>query len=229
MKLKAAFHRAIQAIRANILPGLLLQSLMIVFLALYVTHDGTRQFLAQIESIKQEAGFFFTFASYAISAAILPELLAIGFFQQCRITRRNIRNMLTGIPAWGLIGIMVDLFYRGQMLWLGAGQNWQTVISKMLVDQFLFSPLICTPITVAYFLWRDWGFRKSAFSQIFSLSFFPERVIPVQAAGWVIWIPGVCLVYFMPSGLQIPIAVLIQTFWVLVFTMVNRPGNSRTP
>lgn len=229
MKLKAAFQRAAKAIRANLLPGLLLQSLMIVFLALYVTHDGTRQFLTQVESIKQEAGLLFSFTSYAISAAILPELLAIGFFQQCRITRRNIRNILTGLPAWGMIGIMIDLFYRGQILWLGTGQNWQTVTSKMLIDQFLFSPLICTPITIAYFLWRDMGFRKTALSQIFSSSFFPDRVIPVQAAGWVIWVPGVCLVYFMPSGLQIFVAVLIQTFWVLVFTMVNRPGYSRAP
>jgi len=38
-----------------------------------------------------------------------------------------------------------------------------------------------------------------------------------------IWIPGVCLIYFMPSELQIPIAALIEAFWVLVFTVVHRP------
>jgi len=42
-------------------------------------------------------------------------------------------------------------------------------------------------------------------------------------AGWCIWIPGVSLVYFMPSALQFPIAVLIQCFWVLIFTVINKP------
>jgi hypothetical protein len=223
MKFRAALRIAAQGARANLLPGLLLQSLMLVFLALYVMHEGTRNFLGQVADLKQEAGYLFAFTSYVLSAALLPEILRIGFFQDGRPTRRNLWNFLTAAPAWGLAGILVDAFYRAQIVWFGSGHDWQTIVAKVLVDQFLFSPLLSNPLIVGYFAWRDSGFRRGAARSIFRRGFYLDRVFPVQVAGWGIWIPGVALVYFMPSELQIPVASLIQSFWVLVFLFVNRP------
>jgi hypothetical protein len=226
MKFRAALRIAAQGARANLLPGLLLQCLMLVFLALYVMHEGTRQFLSQVANIKQEAGYAFAFVSYVLSAALLPEILRIGFFQEGRPMWRNLRNFLTAAPAWGLMGMLVDAFYRTQVLWFGAGHDFQTILCKMLVDQFLFSPFISNPLMVAYFGWRDAGFRRRAARELFRRGFFLERVFPVQVAGWCIWIPGVTLVYFMPSELQIPVASFIQSFWVLVFLFINRPRKA---
>lgn len=223
MRFRAALRIAAQGARANLLPGLLLQSLMIVFLALYVMHEGTREVLGRVADLKQEAGFAFAFVSYMISAALLPEILRIGFFQEGKPNRRNLWNFLTAAPAWGLMGILVDLLYRFQVIWFGAGHDWQTLLCKVAVDQLLFSPLISNPLMVGYFAWRDAGFRRRAAGGIFHRGFFLDRVFPVQVAAWCIWIPGVSLVYFMPSDLQIPVASLIQAFWVLVFLFVNRP------
>ncbi len=223
MKFRSALKVALQAARANLLPGLLLQSLMIVFFALYVKHEGTRQFLAQVADLKHQAGYLFAFVSYVLSAALLPEILRIGFFQGARPRWRNLRNFLTAAPAWGMMGVAVDAFYRLQGYWFGTGSDVGTIAMKVVVDQFVFSPFLANPIMVGYFLWRDSGFRKSGLRQIFHRSFYFDRMFPVQVAGWCIWIPGVCLVYFMPSELQMPVAALIQSFWVLVFTFVNRP------
>jgi hypothetical protein len=226
MRFRAALRTAAQGARANLLPGLLLQSLMIVFLALYVMHEGTREVLAQVADLKHEAGFLFAFVSYVLSAALLPEILRIGFFQGGLPTRRNLWNFLTAAPAWGLMGMAVDLLYRSQVVWFGPGNDWQTILCKVLVDQFLFSPFFSNPVMVGYFAWRDSGFRRRAAREIFQRGFFLDRVFPVQVAGWCVWIPGVCLVYFMPSELQIPVASLIQAFWVLVFLFVNRPRKA---
>jgi len=196
---------------------------MLVFLALYVMHEGTRQVLAQVADLKQEAGYAFAFVSYILSAAFLPEILRIGFFQEGRPTRRNLWNFLTAAPVWGLMGMLVDVFYRAQVFWFGAGHDWQTLVCKVFVDQFLFSPFLTNPLMVGYFAWRDAGFRRRAAREIFRRGFFLDRVFPVQVAGWGIWIPGVTVVYFMPSELQLPIASLIQSFWVLVFLFINRP------
>lgn len=222
MNFKFALKTAKAAARANLLPGLLLQTLMVVFLALYVKHEGTRQFLANVANLKHEAGYLFAFISYLVSAALLPEILRVGFFQNGRLTRWNIWNFLTAAPAWGSIGVLVDFFYRCQAAWFGTGNDWFTILCKMLVDQFLYSPFIGTPLTIAYFAWRDMRFRPRALRQVFNPGFLAERVFMVQVAGWCIWIPGVCLVYFMPSEMQVPVAVLIQCFWVLVFTLVNK-------
>lgn len=226
MRFRNALRVAAQGARANLLPGLLLQALMLVFLALYLMHEGTREVLGRIADLKQEAGFAFAFFSYVLSAALLPEILRVAFFQEGKANRRNLWNFLTAAPFWGLMGVLVDILYRCQIVWFGAGQDWQTILSKVAVDQFLFSPFISNTLTVGYFTWRDEGFRRGAARGIFCRGFFLDRVFPVQVAAWCIWIPAVSLVYFMPSELQIPVASLIQAFWVLVFLFINRPRKT---
>lgn len=220
--LSRALRLAWASARANLLPGLLLQCLLVVFFSAYVAHDGTRAFLGEIAKIKQVAGYWFAFVSYIVAAALLPEILRIAFFQGGRITRRNLWNFLTAAPAWGFLGMLVDYFYRCQAVWFGSGQDAATLALKIFVDQFVYSPLIANPLALVWFFWRDEGFRPSAWRQVFCAEFFLERVIPVQVAGWMIWIPGVALVYLMPPLLQVPVAVLIQVFWVLVFTTLGQ-------
>ena len=227
MKLREALIVARRAIRANLLPGLLLQAIMVGFLSLYLLHDGTRQFLVRVADLKHETGYWFTFVSYIISAALLPEILRVVFSQGGKATRSNLWNFLTAAPFWGLMGMLIDLFYRGQALWFGVGNDWPTILIKVLVDQFLFSPFLSNPLSVGYFSWRDLHFSVPAARTIFRPGFYFDRVFPVQVAGWCIWIPGVCMVYFMPSELQIPVATLLQSFWVLVFLLINRPRLTR--
>lgn len=224
MNLASALKTARRAVRVNLLPGLLLQGILLIFLSLYLWHEETREALGHVSLLKEESGYAFAFVSYVISAALLPELLQICFFQRGRMMWRNVRSFLTAAPLWGCIGMLVDLFYRLQGIWFGTGNDLGTVLSKMVVDQFLYSPLINTPICVIYFFWRDGGFRSGALQEILRPAVLMERVFAIQVAGWCIWIPGVCLVYFMPPALQIPVAVLIQCFWVLIFTVVNRPA-----
>jgi len=229
MNFRDAVHKATAGAKANLLPGLLLQALMLVFFCLYISHEGTRHFLANIADIKREAGYRFAFVSYVIAAAFLPELLRVAFFQDGRATRANLWSFLTAAPFWGCIGMLVDYFYRLQMTWFGPGDSLGIVLTKMVVDQFIFSPFLCLPLTLSYFIWRDAGFRLApAAREIFSLSFIIDRAIPSQVAGWMIWIPGVSLVYFVHSELQIPVAALIQTFWVLVLTFTSRRTQSRS-
>ena len=64
---------------------------------------------------------------------------------------------------------------------------------------------------------------------IFRADFAFEKVFPVAVAGWCVWIPGVLLVYSMPPLLQIPVAVFIQVFWVLLFTTVEESLRKKSP
>ena len=225
--LRRALQSAASAVRANLLPGLLLQCLMVVFLSAYVAHEGTRRFLAEVAGIRQEAGYLFAFVSYAAAAALLPEILRIAFFQGGRPACRNLWLFLTAAPAWGCLGILVDFFYRCQAEWFGSGTGMMTILPKVLVDQMLVSPLIFNPLTIAWFIWRDENFRSSAWRKIFRPGFYMDRVFPVQVSGWIIWIPGVALVYSMPPLLQIPVAVLIQAFWALVFTTLGQAPEKK--
>jgi hypothetical protein len=209
------------AIRANILPGLLLQGLMAVFVFAYLTHDGTRDFLSAVAGVKQQSGLAFAFFSYVVAAAVLPEILRIVFFQSGRPERRNLLNFLAAAPAWGVMGMIVDVFYRYQSAWFGDGASLAAVVPKVIVDQLLFSPLFSNPVMVGYFALCAGGFRREAWGEVLQTGFYVEKVVPVMVAGWMIWIPGVSVVYSMPQLLQIPVAVIIQCFWVLVFTTIG--------
>ena len=209
------------AAKANLLPGLLLQCLLLAFFSLYVAHEGTRRFLGDVAHVKQEAGYAFSFFSYALAGGVMPELLRVVFFQSGKLTRKNLWHLLTAAPFWGALGMIIDLLYRLQVVWFGNGHDCYTLSRKTLVDQFLFAPFLSAPLIVGWFLLRDEGFRPSAFRMIFCADFIFEKVFPVTVAGWCVWIPGVILVYSMPPLLQIPVAVFIQVFWVLLFTTVE--------
>jgi hypothetical protein len=101
------------------------------------------------------------------------------------------------------------------------GNAWQIIMVKVLVDQFVFSPFLSNPTTNAYLTLCTSGVNTKALKEIFSWDFVIEKLLPTQIAGWSVWIPGVCLVYFMPPLLQLPTAVLIQCFWVLLLTSLH--------
>jgi len=227
MGFRQSLRLAAAAAKVNLLPGLLLQCLMLAFFSLYVAHEGTRRFLEEVAQMKHEAGYLFSFFSYVVASALLPEIIRIVFFQSGKPTVRNLRMFFTAAPAWGLIGVLVDFFYHWQIVWFGSGTDWATLLCKMFVDQFLFSPFLSNPLILGWFVFRDAGFRSSAWRKIFCADFFLERVFPVQVAGWGVWIPGVLLIYFMPEFLQIPVAVLIQIFWVLLFTTIGESLRRR--
>lgn len=227
--LRESLRLAGQSARANFLPGLVLQVLLVGFLFLYLTHGGTQNFLGIVAETKQQAGFLFAFLSYVFAGAVLPEMLRVVLFQKGRFTRANAWSFVTSAPMWGCVGMLVDLLYRLQNMWFGTGNDWQTLVLKVSVDQFIFSPFICNLLIVAYFMWRDAKFTASVWQKIWHPDFIWERLFPVQVAAWCVWIPGVTLVYFMPPLLELPVAVLIQCFWVLVLTTVNYRISLRPP
>ena len=220
-RFRQSLATAFQAAKFNFLPGLLLQSVLALFLVAYLTHDGTREVLGNVAELKQQSGFSFTFVSFFFAGGVLPELLRIGFFQKCRVTRLNLWNAATGGIIWGGMGILVDLLYRGQSIWFGNESNFQTIFLKVLVDQLIYSPFIANPLAVGLLTWRNARFAPNELRKMLCGSFYLDNVLPIQVAGWCVWIPAVSLVYFMPPALQVPIAVLIQAFWVLLLTTIN--------
>ncbi len=223
MTLRHSLRLAAAAARANLLPGLPLQAVLALFLAAYIWHEPTRAFLERIAVVKREQGYVFSFVAYAISAALLPEILRVLLLQRGRVTASNRYDLLTGIPLWGAWGMIVDGFYRLQSGWFGDSSGLGIVAVKMLIDQLLFSPFFGAPLLSAVFLWRDARFSRAVWRRdVFTPAFIWERVFPVQIAGWIVWVPAVSLVYFMPPALQLPVASLIQCFWVLIFLFINR-------
>ena len=155
MTFREAIRTGLRAARTNLWPGLFLQALMVGFIAAYLLHDGTRNFLERVGEVRREIGYGFTFVSYMLSGALLPELLRIGFFQGWRPRWENLWNFALTGPFLGCMGMMVDFFYRCQNDWFGSGNDWRTLVIKVLVDQFLYSPFLANPASTVFFTLRD--------------------------------------------------------------------------
>jgi hypothetical protein len=229
--LQMPFREAItpikQAFKANIKPGVILWFFMLTFFAAYLTNPAFNEGLGRVSALKTSVGYPFSFAVYVFSAALLPEILIVFFFQKGRVAVKNFYNFVFVGLLFGIIGIFTDIFYSYQALWFGE-TGLKSLLLKAFVDQGLYSP-VANFLLVSIFFLRENGIRKDVITSILTLKFAIAKVLPVVVAGWCVWIPGVMLVYSMPTALQLPVASLILCFWVLIFTFVAGPKEVPTP
>jgi hypothetical protein len=210
-----------QAAKANLVPGLIVQTLLAALVLAYYFWTPAREALGVLATAKAAWGYGFSLLSGVVAGAVLPELLIIAVFQRGGVRWQNARNLVFASCFWGCSTMVVDGFYRLQAVMFGTGIDWVTLLKKVVVDQFLYTPFWATPIGMAVFEWRNQRYRLAGLSRVASVPFYMERTVPTLIAGWVVWIPMVTLVYALPSLLQIPVCSLALTFWVMLFTWMN--------
>ncbi|MEO6052791.1 MAG: hypothetical protein ABIP97_02150 [Chthoniobacterales bacterium] len=210
-----------QAAKRNFVPALILQIAMGAVLAAYILHEPTRQSLGGVAHLKKEYGYLFSFLANGLAAGLLPEILSIACFQGWKIRKRNLSNAVFGFFFWGLMGMLIDFFYRCQGVWFGNTADVRTVAIKVCVDMFIFSAFLACPMTILAIRWRDRDHHSPALREISTLNFLRTNLAAVVVANWAVWIPIVSVVYAMPPELQIPICVTAEAFWVMLLTTMH--------
>lgn len=208
------------AVRANLLPGLVLWCGLAALVLAYVLSPAVQAGLATWGSAKQAGGYPFAFVSYAAFAVLVPEALGQLLLKQ-PWRKTQWADMAYATLVFGSIGITVDLFYALQVSLFGEGNDGATIAKKMLVDQFVYSPMT-TFAVIALFAWREDGYRARSWKRVVSAEFLSSRYLPLMVALWCVWIPGVLAIYFMPTALQFPVASLILSFWILIFKFIRK-------
>ncbi len=211
----------LRAARANLVPALVIQTAVVSVVLAYYFWKPARAWLARLAEFKGEGGYLFSLVSGALAGGLLPELLTVAVFQRWRVRRENLSSLAFGACFWGLMALVVDLFYRAQALLFGSGVDLATVLKKAAVDQFVFTPFITIPLTVVVFEWRYAGFRFSGVPRVLSLDFYMGKVLPAAGSGLGFWLPVVLLVYCLPLPLQFPLFTLALTLWVMIFTWIS--------
>jgi hypothetical protein len=211
----------LRAARANLVPALVIQAAVVSVVLAYYFWEPARAWLARLAEFKRAGGYLFSLVSGALAGGLLPELLTVAVFQRGRVRRENLNGLVFGVCFWGLMGMMVDALYRAQALAFGDGVDLATVIKKAAVDQFLFTPFVSIPLTVAVFEWRHAGYRFAGTARVLSLDFYTRKVLPAVVSGVGFWLPVVLLVYCLPLPLQFPLFTLALTLWVMIFTWIS--------
>lgn len=218
---EAPWMVGLQAARANLIPALIVQGVMLALVLGYYFYPPTTLWLNQLAALKQSWGYGYSALSAAIAGGVVPEIMRVLWFQKGRMVRANGVNLLFTIPFWGCVGLMVDGFYRMQAEWFGSEVTFRVVATKVIVDQFIYNPLIAGPIGAWFYDWKLSGSSLSNIRRFFTLMYYREVILPILFATWCVWIPLVTILYSLPSLLQIPLFGLALAMWVILYTWIS--------
>jgi len=218
---EAPWMAGIRAARANLVPALVLQGIMLLLLLAYYFYPPTARWLNHLAELKGRWGYGYSAFASVIAGAFIPEILRILVFQKARVLRTNFSNLLFTIPFWGCTGMVVDLFYRSQAEWFGTEVTFKIVATKVIVDQFVFNPLWAGPSGAWFYDWKNSGYSFRNLRRFVTWEYYREVVVPVLFATWGVWIPVVAILYSLPPLLQIPLFTLALAMWVILYTWIS--------
>ena len=206
--------------RQNRVPALVLQAFAGAILLVYFFVPGARPVFETVETLKARSGPGFALVSTAVFGGLIPWMVLRA---RGRIKSRDALAQLAFLVIfWAVQGLIVDALYTFQDRMFGSGRDWQTLLTKMLVDQGPFNLLYATPNTLIFYGWRNAGFSWTRFWRGLNRQPLLHRYITIQVSGWVTWIPAVLMVYSLPPDLQIPLFNLVLCFFSLLLAFVSR-------
>ena len=91
---EAPWAAGLRAARANLIPGLILQAIMLSLLLGYYFYPPTTGLLNQLADLKWRWGYGYSIVASVIAGAVIPELMRIIIFQRGKVTRANFGNFL---------------------------------------------------------------------------------------------------------------------------------------
>lgn len=226
---EAPWMAGLRAARANLVPALMVQGIMLALVLGYYFWPPTTRWLNQLAVLKQDWGIVYSAISAAIAGGLFPEIMRVALFQKGRLRKANAMNLVFTIPFWGCVGVMIDVFYRMQAVWFGNEVTFQIVTTKVIVDQFIYNPLIAGPIGAWFYDWKLSGCSFENIGRFLTAKYYREVIVPILFATWGVWIPLVAILYSLPSLLQIPLFGLALAMWVMLYTWMSeqrpQPGS----
>ena len=208
------------ALKDNFLPGIILWCIGIGLVCSYYFLDSSRPWFELVINLKNNYGFLYSAVSTAVFGGLIPylfmRLVGIGEFGN------NWKHGILFISYWGLRGVDVDAFYRFQSWLFGVDNTWQTIVQKVLFDQFVYCVIWATPITALFYEWKEAGYTLSFLNSPDWMNGLKDKIIIFLVSTWMVWIPATAIVYSLPSPLQIPLFNLTLCFFVLLVSVFSK-------
>jgi hypothetical protein len=218
MSIKASI---VSALKQNLLPGLVLQFFALALVLIYFFVPASQPVYAWFGVLKHDYGFLYAFVATAFFGGLIP-FLYLFVSKRLDASRSALALLLFYLIFWGLKGIEVDFFYQLQGKWFGYENDFKTIATKVIIDQFLYSALWAAPMITICYLWVENEFDLGKSIAAMDRKFFVEKIPTVIFSNWLVWIPAVSIVYSMPQDLQIPLFNLVLCFWVLILAVLNK-------
>lgn len=206
--------------RENRASCLALNTIAATLVVSYYQVPALAGFWESLGELKTRWSFGFACASTIFAAAVLPTVIQRA--QGVLPSEGRVRRLLLLTLFWGYRGMEIDLFYRVQGWLFGHGNDATTLVKKVLVDQFVMSPVWFVPTYVIALRWVDLGGSWSRTRPTLDREFWLRTCPTVLITNWLVWIPALALVYSLPAALQFPLFSVVMCFFILVVTMMTR-------
>ncbi len=215
------WQAGLRGARANLVPGVVLQVVALVFVLAYYRSEPTRAALAQLTAFRARTGFGFGIVSTGLFGGLLPFLyLRSNPASRSQYGWRQ-AVLLTGF--WAYKGFEIELWYRILARVVGQNPDALTIVTKTLLDQFVYCPAFAVPLTVLVYRWNALEFDLRGVAADFRRrGWYGRSVLPTLLANLGVWVPAVAIIYALPTPLQLPLQNLVLFFFTLLLAHLNR-------
>ena len=221
---EAPWRSGVRSARANLLPGFVLQVAALALVLAYYRHEPTRAALGRIVAWREEAGVVLSIVSTGFFGGLLPMLYLWMRRATCGMFSVGQAAVITAF--WAYKGFEVDLLYRLLARFVGEGHDVRTIAIKTVIDQFVYCPLIAVPVTVLLYEWVTARFDGEAVkADLRAGGWVRRRVVPVLISNVGVWLPAVCIIYALPTALQLPLQNLVLCFFTLLVAHQTRRAD----
>ncbi|PTY01150.1 hypothetical protein [Opitutus sp. ER46] len=223
---EAPWRAGLRGARANLAPGLVLQLLALLIVVAYYQHAPSQRAINALAHLHERAGVMFGIVSTGLCGGVIPFL-----YLRCRRATRDRFTLAGGatlIAFWAYKGLEVDLWYRFLAFVVGSGNEVGTVVTKMALDQFVYCPVFAVPVTVVVYEWIETRFRGTVLlADMRQGQWYRRRVLPVLLSNLGVWVPAVCIIYALPTPLQLPLQNLVLCFFTLLLATISARPTAR--
>lgn len=217
---EAPWAIGLRGARANLVPGLILQLVALAIALAYYFYGPVREALERLAAFRAETGFLYSFVATGIFGGVLPCLYL--WLHPATRGRYGLKQSVALCLFWAYKGIEVDLWYKVLVRVVGEDHHVRTVVTKMLLDQFVYCPLFAVPVTVLVYAWVETCFDARAVKEdVARPRWYARRALPNLISNIGVWFPTVCIVYALPTTLQIPLFNLVLCFFTLLLAHVS--------
>jgi len=214
------WQQSLAAAKANLLPGLALQSLAAALVFAYYFSPRAHEIFEAVAVIKSQWGWRFSMVSTGIFGGVIPYLY-LRLHPRSR-SATPFTHGLFYVLFWTYKGLEVDTLYRFQAWLFGADHAASTLVCKIAFDQFVYNPLWSAPMSLFFFHWKENGFSLLSLRRTSWPAYWRSALPAGLMSTWSVWVPTVAIIYSLPSSLQVPLFNVVLCFWVLLLTTLTR-------
>jgi hypothetical protein len=205
-----------------------LQSAGLMIVVAYYSADGFRAFCDVLAGLKARGGFPAAAGILAFVSGFVPEVAKYVFKIDRSLNRARWRHMAFNCLMYGMIGMMVDAFYRGVAHVVGDEVSVTKVAIKVAADQFLYTPLLGVMSIALAYTWREYRYDLRRTFAALGPHWYLTRVVILLLPCWAYWIPMTSLMYMLPASLTFVFSAASSAAAALLLTSIASESATTT-